>query len=105
MATQEKDIATPEAEVEETETETPVKEPRFVALTDEEAAWVEAHARPAASPCLCGCGELTKGRFVPGHDARLKERLRATLGERKDTPAGSAKAQKAAKAALETFGW
>lgn len=31
----------------------------------------------AANPCLCGCGELPsgKGRFKPGHDARLYSRI------------------------------
>jgi len=27
------------------------------------------------SPCGCGCGELSKGLFRPGHDARLLSRL------------------------------
>lgn len=70
-----------------------------VALDSERAAWVAANARPAVSPCLCGCGGETKGRFVPGHDALLKRSLSATLEVGDDT----AKAQ--AKAALATFGW
>jgi hypothetical protein len=29
-----------------------------------------------APECLCGCGAHTKGgRFLPGHDAKLKKRL------------------------------
>jgi hypothetical protein len=44
-------------------------------------AWIAANARPALSPCLCGCGELTKGRFAPGHDAVLKSRLAQTPGD------------------------
>lgn len=43
--------------------------------------WIAAHARPALSPCLCGCGEMTKGRFAPGHDAILKSRLSQTPGQ------------------------
>lgn len=27
-------------------------------------------------PCTCGCGEMTKGgRFIPGHDAKMRGRL------------------------------
>lgn len=63
------------------------------------AAWVQAHARPAVGLCLCGCGSETKGRFFPGHDALLKERLRATV----ELAEGEAKAS--AEAALATFGW
>ena len=83
---------------------TSTKTDRFVPLTDAEARWVAENARPAESPCLCGCGNLTKGRFFPGHDALLKERLRATIGER-GGKGGSKKAQAAAKQALATFGW
>lgn len=32
---------------------------------------VDAAAK-AAAVCLCGCGRETKGRFAPGHDARLR---------------------------------
>lgn len=33
--------------------------------------------------CLCGCGALVRRRFLPGHDAKLKSRLRraAALGD------------------------
>ena len=68
---------------------------RFPALTGERLAFVVANARPAVSRCLCGCGGTTKGRFVPGHDATLKEHLRA------GAKAGCADS----KAALKTFGW
>lgn len=45
--------------------------------------------------CLCGCGEQTKGgRFIPGHDARLKGQIVKQWREAK-TPADKAKAQKA----------
>ncbi|MFG1945591.1 hypothetical protein [Nonomuraea sp. NPDC048826] len=27
------------------------------------------------TPCLCGCGENSKGKFRPGHDARLCSQL------------------------------
>ena len=26
-------------------------------------------------PCICGCDETTRGRFFPGHDAKLKSSL------------------------------
>ncbi len=29
-------------------------------------------SKPASIPCECGCGLLTKSRFVPGHDSRLR---------------------------------
>ena len=102
--TQDKPVTDETVVDEQTDEPEAKKEPRFLPLTDEESVWVAAHARPASAPCLCGCGELTKGRFFPGHDARLKERLRATLGER-DTDAGSDEAQANAQAALATFGW
>jgi hypothetical protein len=51
---------------------------RFPALTDAELADIATRARPALNPCICGCGEMTKGRFAPGHDAKLKERLKNT---------------------------
>lgn len=71
------------------------KKPRFVPLPADRAAWVAANARPAVSRCLCGCGGETKGRFVPGHDATLKEALKAGV------EAGC----EDSKAALATFGW
>ena len=77
---------------------------RFVPMSDAVAKWVAENARPAEAPCLCGCGGTTKGRFVPGHDALLKETLRATLGER-GGKGGSAAAKRSARKALATFGW
>lgn len=74
---------------------TKTKAPRFTPLEAERAAWVAANARPAVSTCLCGCGGTTKGRFVPGHDATLKEALKA----------GVMQGCEASKAALATFGW
>lgn len=62
-------------------------------------AVVLANARPAESNCLCGCGNLTKGRFFPGHDAVLKAQLGVTA--RLTDDARSADAQ----AALAKFGW
>lgn len=62
------------------------------AMDDARTEWVLRNARPAIAPCLCGCGGTTKGRFVPGHDATLKETLKAT-----DTDA--------ARDALVAFGW
>lgn len=81
-------------EAPKTEAKAP-KAPRFPALPAERAAWVAKHARPAVASCLCGCGGTTKGRFVPGHDATLKESLKT----------GAAAGDKASKAALATFGW
>jgi hypothetical protein len=46
--------------------------------------------------CLCGCGGRTKGgRFLPGHDAKLKKALMA------DALAG----KKRAVNKLEKLGW
>ena len=28
--------------------------------------------KPKTNPCACGCPMLTAGRFVPGHDSRLR---------------------------------
>lgn len=51
--------------------------------------------RPAVGACEC-CGEATKGgRFLPGHDARLKSKLR------KEAKDGSVEA----RAELERRGW
>lgn len=44
--------------------------------------------------CACGCGELVRRRFLPGHDARLKSRL---LGE--------VRRGDAARRELERLGW
>lgn len=71
---------------------------RFPALDAERMAWVEANARPAISPCLCGCGELTKSRFAPGHDATLKEQL-------KNTVAAGGESGELAQSAIQKFGW
>ncbi len=84
-----------------TQTSKPAKpeaKPRWEALNPEVAKWVADHARPAKSACLCGCGATTKSRFVPGHDALLKERLGATV-------VAGGPAAKSAEAALATFGW
>lgn len=62
------------------------------AIPEADLAKIAKMARPAESPCICGCGGTTKGRFVPGHDAVLKERLKATK-----TPA--------AEAVLRQMGW
>ena len=51
---------------------------------------------PKASPCECGCGATTKGgRFLPGHDAKLKKALvdAALTGSKRAT------------AKLEKLGW
>jgi len=53
--------------------------------------------RPEPKSCECGCGKLAKGgsKFLPGHDAKLRSRLR------KAAECGDAKA----KAALSARGW
>lgn len=61
-------------------------------------SWIEDNARPAVSRCLCGCKETTKGRFFPGHDATLKEELKATVR-------AGGEAAPHARAILATFGW
>jgi hypothetical protein len=46
--------------------------------------------------CLCGCGGRTKGgRFLPGHDAKLKKAL----------VAGARAGKKRARNKLEKLGW
>lgn len=72
---------------------------KFDALNATQLKSLIANARPALAPCLCGCGNTTKGRFYPGHDATLKAALHVT--ETKGNPA----ARKHAKAALIAFGW
>ena len=85
---------------ETTEEETPkVKKPRWQPLDADTAAWVAAHARPAVSRCLCGCGESTKGRFFPGHDATLKMQLQASLQSDDEQVVANA------QAAIGIFGW
>lgn len=68
-------------------------------FTPAEATSILASARPAEAPCLCGCGGLTKGRFVPGHDAVLKARLNVTV------ETGSKSAASKAREAIAVFGW
>lgn len=83
-----------------TETTKTKKEKRtWTPMSTEVAKAVLATARPALAPCLCGCGETTKGRFFPGHDATLKETLKATVTN--GTPA----AKRVATEALAAFGW
>lgn len=85
------------------------KTPRFTALDPARTAWILRNARPAVSSCLCGCGGTTKGRFQPGHDATLKESLKATIaaddGGDAEIPGTPAAAAADARAALSTFGW
>jgi hypothetical protein len=72
---------------------------QFDALNASQLKSLIANARPALAPCLCGCGNTTKGRFFPGHDATLKAALHQT--EKTGSPA----AKKSAKVALAAFGW
>lgn len=66
----------------------------------EDLNWLHQHARAAKSPCLCGCGELTASRFAPGHDARLKERLKATL-----VAMGGSEDAWVVQSIIENLGW
>ena len=72
---------------------------KFEALDAATAKQIASIARPASTPCLCGCGGLTKGRFFPGHDATLKAALHVTVAS------GSKAAKQHAQAALDSFGW
>lgn len=69
------------------------------AIEGDSLQWIVDNARPAVSACLCGCGETTKGRFFPGHDALLKRTLQATI------ETGDEAAVTLANQALATFGW
>ena len=53
-----------------------------------------------ASPCGCGCGATARpgSRFLPGHDAKLKSRLRKAA-------AGKGKDAEKAQAELLVLGW
>ena len=91
------EVTTPETPAVDAPVEDKPKKEKPV-LTAETASWVRANARPAVSPCLCGCGGETKTRFVPGHDAKLKSLLTATI-------AAGGPAAADAQAAQDTFGW
>ena len=64
-----------------------------------------------AKPCECGCGEMAKpgSRFLPGHDAKLKSKLRkiVRLAETEGNKASKTTKAKAkeAKAELVSRGW
>lgn len=49
--------------------------------------------------CLCGCGGSPKGRFLPGHDAKLKGRLK------KEALGDDAEIATAAVKRLASLGW
>lgn len=72
---------------------------RWTALDAEAVTVIRDRARPALAPCLCGCGETTKGRFYPGHDATLKETLKATIVR------GEGDAPEIAREAMAGMGW
>lgn len=62
-------------------------------------ATVEAEAKEMPD-CGCGCGGKTKGgKFLPGHDMKLKSALITSIKEGK-----AAERTKALKTA-ESFGW
>lgn len=66
------------------------------------AAKKDTAAKPKRSPqaCGCQCGSETKGgRFLPGHDARLKGVLLKQLRE------GDARGRAAAEKQLRAAGW
>lgn len=67
-------------------------------LTKDRLVWVADNARPALSPCLCGCGELVKSRFSPGHDGALKAELTTAV------KAGG-HPSRTARRALTEMGW
>jgi hypothetical protein len=80
-------------------TKKPVAAPKAV---KEAKAPVEPKAKkvPELHPCGDGCGAMVKGRFLPGHDAKLKGRLLQVVyksGEQKDVDE--------ALAELEANGW
>lgn len=53
-----------------------------------------------AQDCHCGCGSQTKGgRFLPGHDARLKSQLFSAVRD------GSAAERRKAEKKLAEFNW
>jgi len=68
-------------------------------LTVDRLKAIEAMARPAVAPCMCGCEETTKGRFFPGHDATLKRDLAKAVAN------GSKAEKERAARILEVFGW
>jgi hypothetical protein len=79
---------------------------RAMAIGKDEAATKQAEPQAQTAPnaghtCLCGCGSPTKGRFVPGHDARLKSRLINTVLD----PKSHVEDRKDAEAELGTLGW
>ena len=41
----------------------------------------------SVSTCLCGCGEIAKGRFLQGHDAKLHSQVVEAVREQKKLPA------------------
>lgn len=57
-------------------------------------------SRPEPRECLCECGDMTAGgRFLPGHDAKLKGRLQSEYRE------GTAAAQRKLEKQFEKLGW
>ena len=51
--------------------------------------------RPKTNKCVCGCGQPTGNRFVPGHDSRLRGwvlRLERGLVKPEEIPAGEREA-------------
>ena len=59
-----------------------------------------AVSKRSPKACDCGCGDQTKGgRFLPGHDARLKGRLLTQLRE------GNARDRTQAEKRLRDNGW
>lgn len=68
------------------------------ALTAKRTKWVKENARTAESLCLCGCGDMTKSRFVPGHDAKLRRML-------DEVEAAGGPTARVAREAKRRFGW
>lgn len=74
-------------------------------MTDTDTAVAEAPETPR-EPCLCGCGQIPKGkraRFIPGHDAQLKAALYRTIRSTEEGVTADEKA--AAVQRLDELGW
>jgi len=54
---------------------------------DEQIAKSGVKLPEATRPCACGCGSLVRRTFLPGHDAKLKARLKREAMARRATAA------------------
>ena len=72
---------------------------------DDPVGWPQGHLKGGAprsratvpveggQPCLCGCGQMARSRFVPGHDSKLKSLFLRVERGRAETSAIPAIAQ------------